>query len=361
MGKAAPSVERYESSGGARVYRLPLEVFPDFWGYAHLVLADGLAALVDVGSGFGDSNEHLEAGLAAVRGAFGEAVDWASLTHVLISHGHIDHFGGLTYVRERAPQAQVGVHELDLRVLTRYEERLMVMARRLRGFLVEAGVDQEERESLLDLYLMGKHLFRSVPVDFTFEAVGMQVGPLRLVHTPGHCPGHVVLRLDDLLLVGDHVLPHISPHQAPERLALNTGLGHYLESLEEVRPLAAQARLALGGHGKPIEDLAGRVTAIERLHLERLARVLDLLESPATVAEVASALFPQARGYNRLLALEEAGAHVEYLEQRGYLSVANPEDLEADGPVPLRYVRAEPAPQAWPPFRIAIEETAARG
>ncbi len=56
------AVERFESRAGARVYRLPLEVFPGFWGYAHLVLADGFSALVDSGSGFGKSNDDLDAG-----------------------------------------------------------------------------------------------------------------------------------------------------------------------------------------------------------------------------------------------------------------------------------------------------------
>jgi hypothetical protein len=43
-------------------------------------------------------------------------------------------------------------------------------------------------------------------------------------------------------------------------------------------------------------------------------------------------------GYNVLLALEEAGAHVEYLYQRGLLSITNIADLE-DGKeaVAIRY------------------------
>jgi hypothetical protein len=159
---------------------------------------------------------------------------------------------------------------------------------------------------------------------------------------PGHCPGQVVMRLDDILIAGDHVLKEISPHQAPERLTLNTGLGHYLESLERLRPMAPEIRLSLGGHQGPVEDLAGRIDAIERLHRERLGLVLDFISEPRTVADVSHHLFPKVAGYNVLLALEEAGAHIEYLAQRGYLGIENVDDLSGDCAVPLRYRRLEP-------------------
>ena len=125
----------------------------------------------------------------------------------------------------------MGVHELDLRVLTNYEQRVTVIAHRLREFLAEAGVCAEEREAIMSLYLINKQLFASMPVDFTYEAIGMSLGPLQMLHVPGHCPGQVVIRVDDILLSADHVLQEISPHQSPERLSQNTGLGHYLQSL----------------------------------------------------------------------------------------------------------------------------------
>lgn len=331
-------VERFETASGGRVYRLPLQVFPDFWGYAHLVLADGLTALVDVGSGFGDSDTNLAQGLERVAEDYGEAASWDDIMYVLITHGHIDHFGGLPFVKKRCA-APVVVHDLDYRVLALYEQRLSVVARRLREYLVEAGVGEDRRAALMRLYLANKQLFESVPVDFTYQSLGDRLRPLEIIHVPGHCPGQVVVRYEDILLTGDHVLAGISPHQAPERLSLFTGLGHYLASLRKLEPLAGEIRLALGGHEAPIEDLGARLRAIQRLHLQRLHKILQALSQPKTIAELTDELFREAEGYHVLLALEEAGAHVEYLEQLGFLSIANAAEVEGEGPGTLEYGR----------------------
>lgn len=331
-------LQSFISSDGARIYRIPLQLFPELWGYVHLVIAGELRALVDVGSGFGDSDQQLEDGLQQVRRQHGESIGWDALTHVLITHAHIDHFGGLHFVRERSPAA-VGVHELDLRVLTGYEERVATMAGRLGQYFIEAGVEASERQELLDLYLLGKQLFRSIPVDFTYGAAGMQIGPLELTHVPGHAPGQVTIRCDDLLLTADHVLPETSPHLAPERLSLNTGMGHYLDSVRQTWRRAPRIRMALGGHEDPFSNLAARIEQIWGLYRTRLGRVLDLLEQPLTVRELAEQLFGHTAGYHRLLALEEAGAYVEYLQQRGYLAIDDLEQLERGTAFPWQYRR----------------------
>ena len=330
------TVERYQSASGGRVYRIPLEVFPGLWGNAYLALKDEIAALIDVGSGFGTSDGQLEQGLAEARMRFGERLSWETLSHVLITHGHIDHFGGLRQVAERT-HALIGIHELDQRVLSQYEERLSDMAHRLRLFLVEAGAPAAERAGLMELHLLGKQLFSCSRVDFTFGRDGTTLGPLEVMHVPGHCPGQVVFRLDDILISGDHILETISPHMAPERLAPYTGLSHYLESLNKVRLLAGEVSITLGGHGMPIRDLGGRIGAIEKLHEERLNAILDLISEPKTIHELSNLLFPQVEGYHVLLALEETAAHIEYLHQRGYATISNHPDLDGSGTLPLEY------------------------
>jgi glyoxylase-like metal-dependent hydrolase (beta-lactamase superfamily II) len=332
-------VRTFSSAGGAQIYQIKLDLFPGLSGHVYLVLYDAMRVLIDSGSGFGDANEQLEIGLQTVSQMSGQPTGLADLTHVLITHGHIDHFGGLPYVRPRT-NARIGVHELDLRNLTNYEERLALIALHLKEYLIEAGVPPEMREPLFQMYMISKSLYHSVRIDFTYEAMGMRLGPFEMLHVPGHCPGHVVIRLHDVLFSGDHVLNPITPHQAPENLTLYTGLDHYLKALSALKDWAGDVRLTLGGHNNLITNLPARIDEITSMHRQRLDRVLELLEGPATIAEVARGLFGDLQGYNALLAIEEAGAHVEYLYQYGLLGVHNLAEIENQaGPVAIRYFR----------------------
>jgi glyoxylase-like metal-dependent hydrolase (beta-lactamase superfamily II) len=340
-------VRLFETNGGGRIYQIPLQEFPILWGYAYLVLLEDTPdgdyrVLIDTGSGFGDSNQHLEQGFQEISKSTGQDISLGDLTHVFITHGHIDHFGGLSFVRPRTA-AKIGVHELDLQTLTNYEERLAVVSRRLEGFLAEAGVPAERRNDLIEMYQFPKRNYRSVQIDFTFEAAGMRVGPFEFLHVPGHCAGHVAIRLQDVLFAGDHVLNELSPHQSPESLTLFTGLGHYLRSLDDLEKWAGAVPLTLGGHRNPITDLPARCASLRKVHYQRLQKILELIQEPHTIAEISQALFGEVHGYNVLLALEETGAHIEYLAQRGQLRISNLEEVEAyREPVAIYYQRLTP-------------------
>ncbi len=335
---AIGEVRQYTSNGGARVYQFILEAFPGLWTYCYVICLDDMRILVDTGSGFSGSNDQLEAGFRGIARILQAPFSLKDLTHVLITHGHIDHFGGLVYVHEHS-EALVGVHELDRRNISNYEERLVIVRHRLNNYFIESGIDEGERKKLMDLYQVNKVLFRSVPVDFTFEQAGMRLGPLEMLHVPGHCAGHVVIRLHNLLFSGDHVLNRISPHMAPESITSHTGLAHYLESLQHTVQWAGDVELVLAGHEAPVENLAIRVEETRQHHMGRLEKVLDLLlDRPKTTAEISQGLFGQPKGYDAILGVEEAGAHMEYLYQRGLIGIENIGEVEAsDGPVPIRY------------------------
>lgn len=327
----------YKTSGEAEIYQIPIHEFPGLVGNVYFVAIGKFRVLIDAGSGLGDSNQELERGLEEISTLRRENSKFANLSHIFITHGHIDHFGGLPYICEQTT-AKICIHELDRRIVSNHQERLALAAHRLEEFLTEAGVEPEQRAMMLDMYKITKSFYRSVQVNATYEAMGMKIGPFRFVHVPGHCAGHVVIRLHDMLFSGDHILEKTSPHQAPEQITLSTGLDTYLKSMEKIRPLSHEIKLILGGHENPMYNLGKRIDEIRAIHHKRLQSVLIFLTEPHTIAEVSKSLFGKVEGYTTLLALEEAGAHVEYLYMRGFLQIVNLSEIEENTKlVPILY------------------------
>ncbi len=55
---------QYQTSTGTRIYRLPVEAFPNMWANTYLVKTGDDLNLIDTGSGSEKSNADLAAGLA---------------------------------------------------------------------------------------------------------------------------------------------------------------------------------------------------------------------------------------------------------------------------------------------------------
>jgi glyoxylase-like metal-dependent hydrolase (beta-lactamase superfamily II) len=330
-------VQKFVTSHGRHIYAIPVRAFANLVANVYIISDGNRLILVDCGSGMEHSNQDLLDGLAAIGEQYGEKVELPAIGQIIITHGHIDHFGGLPFVREHNATAPIGVHPLDRRVLSNYEERVIVASRRLGAFLESAGV-AAQRGELMAMYLFAKGIYRSTPVQFLLEEARPLNGDIQVYHADGHCPGQVCLQVDDILLTADHVLSRTTPHQAPESITNHMGLDHYLVSLTKIERLEG-IRLALGGHEEPMDNLYERIQAIKRSHDDRLNKVLAICDQPKSVAEVSRELFGKVRSYHVLLALEEAGAHVEYLYQRGELTAVNVTEIEnSDNPV-IRYQR----------------------
>jgi len=329
-----PVITQYQTTSDHRITRLPLEAFPNFWVYAYLVKVEDWVVLIDAGSGSESSNADLELGLAEA------GIACADLTHILLTHGHIDHYGGLPFLRERT-DALVGVHELDLGTITTHEARLSILSYKLENFLTQAGIPAGRRTELIEMYRFTKALYRSVPVDVTYEAQNMRIGQFEVLPVPGHCPGHVALKLEDVVFCGDLVLEHITPHQSPEELTPFMGVHHYLDSLSVFERWAAGASLVLNGHNDPITNIPDRIAHVRANLSRRIGQTLDALSEPRTLAGVTEQVYGEMNGYNALLVIEKIGAYVEYLLQRGLVEIINPGELGDDPQAAVKYCRIE--------------------
>ena len=146
---------------------------------------------------------------------------------------------------------------------------------------------------------------------------GDRVDGWDVIALPGHADGHLGLVRDGVLVVGDHLLPDITPAVGVYPESQPDPLGAYLHSLERTIELAP--RLALPSHGEPIHDPAGRAREILDHHRERLADTLAALSAePQTGYELSLALFPGAHPPSqRRFAVAETLAHLERLVATG--------------------------------------------
>ncbi|MGH8894756.1 MAG: MBL fold metallo-hydrolase [Actinomycetes bacterium] len=163
------------------VWRIPT-VRGDLVNSFAFVDDDGQVTLVDAGT--------RRAPRSIVAGLLQIGVAPADVTQLVVTHAHPDHVGGLSGMRGRTG-ATVAVHERD------------------------AAYVREGKGPVVDRSRLGGKLLRrqrgSAPTPVEDELVDGQVldvaGGLRVLHTPGHTPGHVALLHEPsgVLITGDSI------------------------------------------------------------------------------------------------------------------------------------------------------------
>ncbi len=139
----------------------------------------------------------------------------------------------------------------------------------------------------------------------------------RVVHTPGHTPGHIGLFSEGrrLFIAGDTVLKRITPNPVlnPDPRDAHRrfpALRHFLASVDRLRELAPSAIIT--GHGEVVEDIEAYRHEIHRQVRQRQEAVRAALGTQTlTPWELSLRLFPDTRTDQRFLALSETIAHLD--------------------------------------------------
>jgi len=177
---------------------------------AYLLVRDREVAIVDTGTAGGATQ--IKAGLDAI------GASWSDIGHVILTHSHGDHVGGLAEVLENAPGATGYAGAGDLPAI--------------------AGLDGFDADAL-------------VSVSDGDEVFGLQV-----IATPGHTPGHIAVFDDStgLLVAGDS-LNGDSGGLVGANSQFSSDMGAADAS---VKRLAEQSvDTVLVGHGEPVVGGAG--------------------------------------------------------------------------------------------------------
>jgi glyoxylase-like metal-dependent hydrolase (beta-lactamase superfamily II) len=173
----------------------------------------------------------------------------SELKNIALTHAHRSHLGGLATLK-RLSGAVVWAHEWEADIIA--GERLaqpvsMRPSGPLSTYPMRIGL------------AMGRPKHSPCPVDRGLLE-GDQVGPLRVVHIPGHTPGHLAFHWEerDVLAVGDAVAtwPRIDAGWP----GFNLNEGQYRDSLGRLAEI--EASVIAVGHGEPLTERAAERVAV---------------------------------------------------------------------------------------------------
>ncbi len=173
----------------------------------------------------------------------------ADLKHILLTHAHRSHLGGLAELKHLSG-ATVYSHEWEADIVAG-ERKAQASARQLlrpyAGYL--------KVYPLQVAFALGLDNHPPCPVEHTLED-GDRVGPVEVLHTPGHSPGHLAFYWPErrVLFAGDAVCTW--PSFGAGWPALNLNLAQHRRSISRMANL--EARAVGVGHGNP---LTGGATA----------------------------------------------------------------------------------------------------
>jgi glyoxylase-like metal-dependent hydrolase (beta-lactamase superfamily II) len=289
---------------GIRRITLPLPTRP---GHVHAYLLPGEDGwtVVDTGIGLPDARETWRAELERAGGKVGR---------VFVTHFHPDHVGAAADVHELtgAPVLQGTLDYAQCELVwgnPAWSERLVEWFR-LHGAPDAVTAELVEQSSTYRPFIRYQR-------DPTLLEAGELVDGWELVAAPGHADGQLCLLRDGVLVAADHLLARITPTVGLWPASRADPLGDYLGALERTVELAP--RLALPGHGDPIEDPPGRAREIQEHHRKRLEDTLAALaDAPRTGYELSIPLFGEdLKPSSRRFAVAESLSHVERLVHEG--------------------------------------------
>lgn len=283
---------------------LPLPTRPGHV-HAYLLPGDDGWTVVDTGIGAPDAKELWGAELASVEGP---------IARIVVTHFHPDHVGAAADLHELtgAPVLQGSLDYAQCELVwgnPAWSERLVDWFH-LQGAPDDVTAELVEQSSVYRPFVRYQR-------DPTLLEAGEHVDGWELVAAPGHADGQLCLLRNGILIAADHLLARITPTVGLWPASRADPLGDYLAALERTIELAP--RLALAGHGDPIDDPAGRAREIQEHHRVRLEETHAALQrAPLSGYELSIPLFgDDLKPASRRFAIAESLSHAERLVREG--------------------------------------------
>lgn len=233
---------------GLRLILAPNPTPMTYLGTNTYLLGDADIAVIDPGP---DDDAHLAAIL--------RATDKGKITHIVVTHAHLDHSP-----LARRLSAQTGASVYGFGPASAGRSSVM---QRLADQGLAGGGEGIDRDFSPDIGLSTGD--KIITDDWTLQAI----------HTPGHIGNHLSFIWEGTVFTGDHVMGWASSLVSPPD-------GDLTDFMTSCKTLSAiNAHVFYPGHGAPVTDPAGRLAWLVAHRKSREAQILAVLEQGDTTAD----------------------------------------------------------------------------
>lgn len=302
-----------------KIYKIELPIPFPLKSMNVYFIDDSPRTLVDAGIKTEVSFETLKKGLETI------GVGLNSIERILITHGHIDHYGQAKRLSSLSG-APIYIHSKEYGRIRSFIHSL--------GFIKSILLRNGAPETLVNeaIHYMESAQIMADSLDEAFflddgDSILFKSMSWKTIHCPGHSPGLICFHWPEkkILFTGDHLLKEITPnpilnvpeYRPPFRYP---SLKDYLNSLEKIERL--DLSLLLPAHGEEVHDVKALIQKIFTHHKERMDRILFSLSiKEKTPFQIAMDLFPGVPPFEVFLGISEAVGHLEILKEKGIVKV----------------------------------------
>ena len=253
----------------------------------------------------------------------------SDIERIIVTHPHPDHFGLANRFREAG--ASVVATPDAARIVGDFEGRFERERAFFTDFFERCGMARSTAETVTGLPEVYLRYAPDVATDqeiVSGDTLVVQDTVLEVDEVLGHADGECILSYDRdgerRAIVGDHVLPDITPN--PFLLPPGEGrderprvLPSYNRSLDRLRDRDYDRLLP--GHREVIEAPSERIGEIREAHEDRTDNVRDLVDGPTTPVDVMDGLFGDLPVTESFAGMSEAVGHLDVLEDRGEVTM----------------------------------------
>jgi glyoxylase-like metal-dependent hydrolase (beta-lactamase superfamily II) len=302
-----------------KIYKIELPIPFPLKSMNVYFIDDSPRTLVDAGIKTEVSFETLKKGLETI------GVGLNSIERILITHGHIDHYGQAKRLSSLSG-APIYIHSKEYGRIRSFIHSL--------GFIKSILLRNGAPETLVNeaIHYMESAQIMADSLDEAFflddgDSILFKSMSWKTIHCPGHSPGLICFHWPEkkILFTGDHLLKEITPnpilnvpeYRPPFRYP---SLKDYLNSLEKIERL--DLSLLLPAHGEEVHDVKALIQKIFTHHKGRMDRILfSLSKKEKTPFQIAMDLFPGVSPFEVFLGISEAVGHLEILKEKGIVKV----------------------------------------